>query len=310
MHAVKEQVLLADFTTFKIGGPARYFVAVTTLAELQEALAQVKKNSWPVLVMAGGSNLIVSSKGFAGLAIYIQFGGIKISGHKLTAGAGATMAELVDASIAQGLGGVEWAGGLPGSFGGAIRGNAGAFGGEIKDNIETVTTINANTGQLKHWSNSDCRFAYRDSYFKQSPEEVIILATLTLKPGSSKQLRQTADEHSNYRKEKHPLEYPNAGSIFKNVAVEKIPAAVLEQWRGSIKNDPFPVVPTAKILSDAGLKGERVGDAELSQKHSNYIVNLGAATGEDVVALIQKIQAIIRQKYQIELEVEPELVGF
>lgn len=310
MLKIQENIILAPFTTFKIGGPARYFVKVETVEELQEALVTAREKEWPIFVLAGGSNLIISSQGFAGLVIQIVIESHQIDGHKITAGAATMMSTLVDETVAAGLAGLEWAGGLPGTFGGAIRGNAGAFGGEMKDNIESVTTVNHHSGELTNWTNADCQFEYRGSVFKSQPHEVIIEATLALAPGDSHALRETADSRIQYRQEKHPLEYPNSGSIFKNTPVEKVPAEILPHFQDSIKTDPFPVVPTAKIIADAQLSGLQVGQVQVSTKHTNYIVNLGGGTGEEIVELIEKVRAAVREKFGIELEVEPELVGF
>lgn len=310
MLQIQENIILAPFTTFKIGGPARYFVKVETVEELQEALVTAREKEWPIFVLAGGSNLIISSQGFVGLVIQIVIESHQIDGHKISAGAATMMSTLVDETVAAGLAGLEWAGGLPGTFGGAIRGNAGAFGGEMKDNIESVTTVNHHSGALTNWTNADCQFEYRGSVFKSQPHEVIIEATLALKPGDSHALRQTADSRIQYRQEKHPLEYPNSGSIFKNTPVEKVPAEILPHFQDSIKTDPFPVVPTAKIIADAQLSGLQVGQVQVSTKHTNYIVNLGGGTGEEIVELIEKVRAAVREKFGIELEVEPELVGF
>lgn len=310
MLNIQENVILAPYTTFKIGGPARYFVTVTTVEELQAALVMAKEKSWPIFVLAGGSNLIISSAGFNGLVIQVAIVSHQIMGTKLTAGAATMMSTLVDETVAAGLAGIEWAGGLPGTFGGAIRGNAGAFGGEIKDSIDSVTTVNHHTGEQKNWSNSECQFEYRGSLFKRAPHEVIIAAALTLQPGNPTELRQIADSRIQYRQEKHPMEYPNAGSIFKNTPVENVPAETLPQFQDSIKTDPFPVVPTAKIIADAGLAGLQVGQIQVSTKHTNYIVNLGGGTGEEIVQLIEKVKAAVHDKFGIELDVEPELVGF
>jgi len=307
---IRENISLAHYTTFKLGGLARYFVEVASTGDLIAVIKWAKDQSLPMLVLADGSNLIVSDKGFSGLVIKVGIKELKIDGELLTAGAANSMKELVDQSIDRNLAGLEWAGGLPGSFGGAIRGNAGAFKGEIKDLIESVTTIAIESGHEVTRSNQDCHFGYRESIFKIKGNEVIVGATLKLHSGEKKELRQIADDHIRYRRERHPMEYPNSGSIFKNTPVEKIPPHHLEQWQESIKNDPFPVVPTAKIISEAGLPGLQVGGAQLSTKHCNYIVNLGGATGEDIYELITSIRKIIYQKYGVELEVEPELVGF
>lgn len=306
---LKENIALAPLTTFKIGGLAKYFVRVTTVEELLAALELARKNTWPILILAGGSNLIVSDRGFEGLVIAIEIMGWQIKGEELISAPSTTMAELVDASIEKGLAGLEWAGGLPGSFGGAVRGNAGCFGSEMKDIITSVTSIHVDTRQMVTRDHDDSQFEYRGSYYKYHPE-VIISATIRLRPGDKAELRRIADEHIQYRQARQPLEYPNAGSIFKNVPLEQVPERHLPLFADAIKNDPFLIVPSAKIIAVAGLKGMRVGDAQLSEKHSNYIVNLGQARASDVIALINKIKADIKSRYQIDLEVEPQLVGF
>lgn len=301
---------LAPLTNFKIGGPAKHFVSVKTEAEVLEALELARNNSWPVFILAGGTNLIVSDNGFDGLVIYLKTENwkLKIDQQLLTASASALMAELVNQSIEAGLAGLEWAGGLPGSFGGAIRGNAGCFGAEMKDIITEVTSVNIETGDKVTRNHDDCQFEYRGSYYKYHPE-IIISATVQLQPGDKTELRRIADEHIQYRQDRQPLEYPNAGSIFKNVPLERVPKEHLPLFADAIKDDPFPIMPTAKIIAVAGLKGMRVGDAQLSEKHSNYIVNLGQAKASDIVALIEKIKAEIKSQYQIDLEVEPEIVA-
>jgi len=306
---IKEHQSLASLTTFRVGGPARYYVEVATLEQLQEALRWARHRYQKVFLLAGGSNVIVSSRGFPGLVINIQIDSHAVAGRVLTSGASTSMRVLVDSSITAGLAGLEWAGGLPGSFGGAIRGNAGCFGGEIKDVILSVTSVDIKTGDRVVRNNLECQFGYRDSLFKRI-EEVIVSAQLQLKPRDESELRQIADEHIQYRQQRHPLELPNAGSIFKNTPVEKVPAKELKQFKDSIKTDPFPVVPTAKIIALAGLAQLRVGDAQISEKHTNYIVNRGNATGEQIVELIEKIRTAVREKFNIELEIESELVGF
>lgn len=306
---IEENVPLAPLTTFKIGGPARYFIRVKSVEQLQEALELAKKNSWPIFVLAGGSNLIINDAGFAGLVVAIEINSWHLEGINLTSGASTSMKELVDGSIEAGLAGLEWAGGLPGSFGGAIRGNAGAFGGEIKDIVSSVRSIEMSSDKEIIRDNAACQFAYRDSLFKRVGE-VIIGATVTLRPGNKTELRRLANDHIQYRRDKHPMEYPNAGSIFKNVPLEQVSKQHLPLFADAVKNDPFPIVPTAKIIAVAGLKGLRVGDAQLSEKHSNYMVNLGTASAVDLITLIEKVKTEIRSKYQIQLEVEPELVGF
>ncbi len=308
--AFQENVPLADYTTFKVGGPARFFLEVKTIEEIRNAVAWAIEKGLPIFVLADGSNVIVSQKGFSGLVIKTSINGIKVADNRLIAGAATSMKIVVDCAVSAGMSGIEWAGGLPGSFGGAIRGNAGAFGGEIKDSAEEVVSISLTDGELRKRDNQACEFGYRESIFKKLGSEVIISAILRLKPGEKNQLRAIADDHIMFRQNRHPLDYPNSGSIFKNTPVEKVSEQWQEHFKDFIKTDPFPIVPTGKIIEDSGLKGRQVGGAQVSSKHANYIVNTGGATGEDIFELINQIKQTVREKFGIELEVEPELLGF
>jgi UDP-N-acetylmuramate dehydrogenase len=305
---VEHNVSLSMLTTFRVGGPAEHFVVVGSVEELHQALGVAKEKTWPIFILAHGSNVIASDDGVKGLVILVDIKSWQIEGDRLTSGAGTPMSQLVDATISAGLKGLEWAGGLPGSFGGAIRGNAGAFGGEIKDTITSVVSIDIHTGKEIIRDRQECQFIYRGSFFKQA-REIIISATLQLTSGQKDELRSIANDHIRYRQEHHPMEYPNSGSIFKNTPVEKVPKEIIGQFESVIKTDPFRVVPTAAIIAQAGLAGEKVGQAQLSTKHTNYIVNLGGAKANDIVALIRKIQTTVKDKYGIELETEPEFVG-
>ncbi len=304
---LQENIPLKDYATFKVGGPARFFVRVETASDLHDALQLARAKDWPIFVLAGGSNVIFPDEGFPGLVILIAIQQLDIVGEKLTAGAANMMSELVDASVGAGLAGLEWAGGLPGTFGGAIRGNAGAFRGEIKDVVESVTSVEHQSGRLITRSLEDCDFGYRNSIFKHKGE-VIISAILHLKPGDTSELRAIADQRIAFRQERHPLEYPNVGSIFKNTPVEKVPERWQAHFHDFIKVDPFPIVPSGKIIEDADLKGFQIGDAQVSDKHANYIVNRGKATATDVVALIDHVQETVRNRFGVELETEPEIV--
>lgn len=306
---IETNIPLGHHNTFKIGGPARFFCLVKTVDELKNTFAFAKEQNQDIFILAGGSNLIVADNGFNGLVIKIEIDGFTIEGDRLIAGPSTLMETLVDESIKCGLAGLEWAGGLPGTFGGAIRGNAGAFQGEIKDSIISVKSMDYN-GQTTQRSKVECQFGYRESVFKLKPDGIIIEATLQLKSGNKDDLIAIANDHRQYRQQRHPLEFPNAGSIFKNTSVEKVPKDVLPQFQDVIKIDPFPVVPTAKIIADAGLAGERIGNVQVSTKHTNYIINLGKGKASDLIALIKKVRQVVKDKFNIELEVEPQLLGF
>ncbi len=168
-----------------------------------------------------------------------------------------------------------------GTFGGAVRGNAGAFGGEMKDSILYVNILDKNL-KIKKLSNKQSEFSYRSSIFKKQ-NLIILSAGVKLKKGEGEILKGVAESHINYRKEKHPLEYPSAGSVFKNVDVDTLPLEFQKEFSDKVKQDPFPIVPAAWFIIGAGLTGKQVGQAQISKKHSNYIVNLGGAKAKDVL---------------------------
>lgn len=299
---IQEQVALAPYTNYRIGGPAQYFAVARSIDDVQAGIAAARERGVELFVLAGGTNVIVPDEGVNRFVLKIELGGVQIEGTTATAGAGASMAELVSATVEAGLAGLQWAGGLPGSVGGAVRGNAGAFGGEIRDSLILVRAITSD-GALQTFQHHDCQFGYRESAFKRNGA-VILETSFRLEPGDRSQLESEVEAHQQYRRDRHPLEYPNAGSTFKNVPLEQIPPAFLAEWNHKVKQDPFPIMPVAVIIAAAGLTGYRVGDAQVSEKHTNYIVNLGHATYRDVTAVITHVKATIRERFGIELEEE------
>jgi UDP-N-acetylmuramate dehydrogenase len=207
------------------------------------------------------------------------------------------------------LSGLEWAGGLPGTLGGAIRGNAGAFKGEIKDNLLNVKSLRLEDGEFVERSNAECEFGYRTSVFKKKRGEIIFEATFKMSPGVKEGILSVAKEKIEYRKSKQPLEYPNIGSIFKNIPLEKFKNGLTEELKTHIKNDPVPLIPAAVLISQTGLKGEQIGGAQVSEKHANFIVNAGGAKAVDVKNLIDLVRDKVKQKFGVELETEVESVG-
>jgi len=308
LPGVQKDVAMADHTTFKIGGPAEYFFIARSEKEIITALKTAQKLNIPVFIFGGGSNLLISDNGIKGLVVKIENDDITlVSDDVIEAGAGVTMAQLVSFSIDNSLQGLEWAGGLPGTFGGAIRGNAGAFGGETKDSIFQVTALDHDLN-IKKFNNTECRFSYRNSVFK-AMGWIILSAHVKLKKGDKEELQAIAQSHINYRKEKHPLEYGSAGSIFKNIPVETLRPEFQKEFADKVKQDPFPIVPAAWFVIGAGLTGMEIGEAQISTKHSNYIVNKGRATVKDVLALIDVAKQKIKEKYHIDLEVEVQIVN-
>ncbi|MDP4008860.1 MAG: UDP-N-acetylmuramate dehydrogenase [bacterium] len=299
---LQEGVILAPYTTFTIGGPAQYFLEVKTQEQLVHAVRVARLHNVPFFLLAKGSNVLVSDVGFPGLIIYVRANAWSIEGISLKAEAGVLMSELVEETCKRGMKGFEWAGGLPGTLGGAVRGNAGAFGGEMKDNVVSVTYLN-NQGEVQVIQKDECAFGYRNSLFKEKGFPVL-LAEFRFTEADPKELQDTAQSRIAYRKERHPLEYPNAGSMFKNVPLSSVSESLHEFVSQAVKQDPFPVVPAAFLIAQANLKGMREGGAQVSEKHPNYIVNIGGARAKDVINLVLRVKEKIASQFGIQLEEE------
>lgn len=302
---LQENVPLSLHGSYKIGGSARYFFEVKTDEELFAALDKARKLKAKLFVLGGGTNVLFSDEGFDGAVLKIAFRNVSVDGDVIRVGAGAVMADLLEAAIEKGLGGLQWAGGLPGTVGGAVRGNAGAFGGETKDSVEYVVSFDIATGKFKKRLNNECGFGYRQSIFKNdSRNEIIWEVGFRLKPDDKNEIRKAVEEKIIYRKERHPMEYPNVGSIFKNVDVRAVPDKAIEQFKEKIKTDPFPVVPTAVIIAAANMHGVSCGGAMVSPKHPNFIVNVLNARAVDVKSLINEVKYRVMVRFGINLEEE------
>ena len=307
MISLERNISLAKYSNYKIGGLSRYFVMAKTAEELREALREAKRKKLNVFILGSGTNLIIPDKGFNGLTIKIAIDYITLKGSRVTVGAGVLMENLLDFALKNGLAGLAWAGGLPGTVGGAVRGNAGAFKGETKDTIYSARTLNTKTLKEKVWSQRASRFSYRSSIFKERDgEEVVLEAVFSLRKGDRKKILAEMNDHIGYRKERQPLNYPNIGSIFKNVPLKNVPKKLHKQFAPVIKTDPFPVVPTAYLIAEAGLKGKIHGGAMISPKHPNFIVNVSGAHARDVKALITLVQKEVKKKFGI--RIEPEVI--
>ena len=300
-----KEVNLKDFSNFHIGGPARDFVQAESLDEIIDSVEAAKQVNLPVFVLGGGTNILWSDSGFSGVVLQPALTFIQADGKYITAGVGVSMPKLVSFSVSRGMAGLEWAGGLPGSFGGAIFGNAGCFGGEIKDSIVEVVSLDMNTLKLVRRNNAECGFGYRTSVFKSlDTPEIIVQATIELSDGDKILLGRSVEEKIRYRESKHPLKYPNIGSIFKNVRIEGLPMSIAKEHEHVVKVDPFPVIPAAYLIDRSRLKGLTVGGALVSPKHPNFIVNVRDAKASDVVELIGIVKEKVNDNFSIELEEE------
>lgn len=302
---IQEKIRLAPLTTYQIGGPAEYFVQVESLQQLDQVWQWTRANNLVVRYLGGGSNLLIADEGVGGLVIALPAVNPTIDGLKITVGAGCSLSRLVNEAVDNGLAGLEWAAGIPGQVGGAVRGNAGAFGGWIADNLVEVVAYNFKTNTLEKFSHNECQFAYRHSIFKERPELLIWSVSFALKNGQKEELQAIAESHRQYRREKHPL-LPSAGCIFKNALVTEvaIKSPELLAKAEAVKATGRGEVPAGFIVEQAGLSGLAIAKAQVSPQHSNFLVNNGGATAKEMRTLIEKVQAEVRQKYKLELILE------
>lgn len=313
MVKLQENISLKDYSNFKIGGNAKYFLEVFSKKDLlgglklwQEISKDFSENKKEIFVLGGGTNILFSDDGFDGLVVKNSIDSILSKDNIVTVAAGTSFDKLLKFCIQNSLSGLEWAGGLPGTVGGAVRGNAGAYQGDTKENVIEVESINLKNAQVKTRSKDECLFDYRISIFKAGigKDEIITFIKFNLVKGDKELIREKIQEKINARNLRHPLEYPNLGSIFKNVPIQSFNKEQMKDLTQYIKNDPFPVIPTAKINFLSGLLGKRVGDAQLSEKHTNFIINLGNAKSTQVHQLIDLIKQAVKEKFNINLEEE------
>jgi UDP-N-acetylmuramate dehydrogenase len=315
---VKEGELLARHTTFKIGGPAEYFFEAKSADDAVAAVAAVRMLGLPYVILGGGSNMLVSDGGVKGLVIKMVNRGFAFADDgTLVAEAGAPTGLVSMRASEAGLVGFEWAVGIPGTIGGAVRGNAGAYGGETKDALVSVRALRDGADVIM--TNAECAFAYRDSAFKRNAGWLVLSATFRLvkaaDPEASKaQLKKNLLD----RKAKQPVEFPTAGCMFTNWQPER-PEDVESLRRPldldrdeKIPRTPQGTVPAGWIIDRAQLKGTKVGHVQVSDKHGNFFVSDGKATADDVVALTAFLKTRIRDLTggTVLLHEEVEYVGF
>ena len=300
--SIQENVPLAPLTTFKIGGSAKYLTTVRIDGEIEEALAWAREHRVPFTILAGGSNVLIPDDGLRALVIRIESNLISFNGRELAADAGCNLLALIRSATSKGLGGWEKLSGIPGTIGGAVRGNAGAFGSEIKDIVIKVKALDTESGETREFTNSSCQFSYRQSFFKKNPKWIILRAHIKLnlvEPNESEKLiYETIDE----RERRHLQNVQAAGSFFMNPIASKKVQELFEREKGqSARGDR---VPAGWLIEKVGLKGATEGGAIASLQHPNYIVNTGSATATDVRQLAERIKKAIMDEYGILLEEE------
>jgi len=309
MINIQKNVPIAKHTTFRIGGPAKYFVEVNSTKELKEALNYAKSNKLDFFLLGGGSNLLVSDEGFSGLIVKVKLNDLKIVENSVEAGSGVALAKVVNSSINENLSGMEWAAGIPGTVGGAVRGNAGAYGKTTGDVVESVRVLFIENMEIKNISSNKCKFCYRGSIFKKNPDVIILSAKFNLKKGDKEKSQQEIKERIMQRISGQPKGVGSAGSFFLNpvVADEKLRE---EFERDTGKKPKDEKLPAGWFIARAGLQGKKIGGAMVSEEHANYIVNTGDATAEDVMILASMIKQKIRSDFGVQLTEEVQMLGF
>lgn len=282
---IKQNEPMKNHTSFKIGGPAEFYIKITSIKELQKILEFAKKEKIKITILGNGSNVLVSDSGIKGIVIRTNLKEIKIEPKEqnkieITVDDATPIGFLAQKLLKEEITGFEEISGIPGTIGGAILMNAGAHGKEMKDIVTEITAIDYN-GKIHKFTNEQAKFTYRNSIFS-SGKYIILQAKIILEKGNAKEIKAKMDEYAQFRKEKQPIEYPSAGSTFKR-GIDFI---------------------TAKLIDDAGLKGYTIGGAKVSEKHAGFIINTGNATAQDVLDLAKYVTDKVYEKFGKKIEFE------
>lgn len=286
---LQTNISMSGYTTYGVGGPAKYFLVARTKSELLHALQEAYREAVPIFVFGGGSDILVSDQGFPGLVIKMELREVAFSGTTVRADAGVKMSYLITECLRHELSGLEYAIGVPATVGGAVWANLGARGSELKDAVTQVHVIDPTQSMKELFlTNQECQFSYRESIFKHKPY-IILGATFNLKPIEKAALQERLKELAQLRTKEQDLGSKTAGCAFRN---------------------PSPDKPAGKLIEMAGLKGFALGGAKVSEKHANFIVNTGTATADEIAQLISYIKQQVRDQFGVQLQEEVEYVGF
>lgn len=314
MLDIQKNVPLAQYTTFKIGGPAREFVAVTQEDELIEALRYAKENNLRYYILGGGSNVFFDDKGFDGLVVRTEGDGkIKLlEENQLECWTGESLGNAVGFARDNDLAGLEELSGIPGQFGGAVRGNAGAFGTELKDMVMSVKALDVSEEEpkIKIFNQAECGFSYRSSLFKKNPNFIILSAILQLKNGKKDEIEQRMKEITKKRMARQPQGwYGCAGSFFENPTVENRELIDKFEKDTGVKISDNKI-PAGWLIEEVGFSGKKVGGVEVSEKHANFVINTGTGSAEDIVMLVSLIKQKVRSQLGVQLKEEVNYVCY
>lgn len=299
---------MARHTNFRIGGPASFYIEAKNIDQLIAAISLAKEEGLDWFILGGGSNTLIADDGFEGLIIKIAFRDIQIEGNHVIADAGALSALVARKTAAAGLKGFGWAISLPGTIGGAVRGNAGCFGGETRDQLTKVEVLR--DGEIIELTNEECEFGYRESIFKRN-NDVVLRAHFEFESGNAEELTAELNTFLEKRKSTQPLYAGSAGCLFKNTDVTQ------EELQEILEKIPVPEtmqeqarIGTGWLIDYLDLKGTKVGDAQISNEHGNFVVNLGNATADEIAQLIAIIKTKVRNETGIQIQEEVQLAGF
>ncbi|HTM47850.1 MAG TPA: UDP-N-acetylmuramate dehydrogenase [Bryobacteraceae bacterium] len=297
---------LSRYTRFGIGGPADIFVETDEEEAFIAAMEIARSSGLEMVVIGGGTNLIVADAGFRGIVLRFSGRRLMAAGSRVVSGAGAVLQDLVDFAIGHGLQGLETLAGIPGWVGAAVYGNAGAYGHSLSERVHKVRFLDG--AEARMFSNEECRFRYRDSIFKVRKEWIILSVELNLEAADGALLRRTADDILKIRNEKFPPTMKCAGSIFKNFLLAELPGEVAARVPAAAVREGK--VPAAYFLEQAGAKGMARGDIHVAGYHANLIYNGGAGTARELCELIDELKGRVAQRFGIRAEEEVQYVGF
>lgn len=283
-ECVLQNESMAKHTTFRVGGEADFFVEIGSAEELSNIIKYLKQTDHQYFILGNGSNLLVGDKGYEGVILHLgeRFSDVSVDGRSITAKAGALLSVVAKTAAKENLSGMEFASGIPGTIGGAVVMNAGAYDGEMKQIITEVTVMDEN-GEIMTLDNETMEFGYRTSIIKNRPF-IVLSAKMTLEEGDAEDIRAKMDDFAERRRSKQPLEFPSAGSTFKR------PEGYF----------------AGKLIMEAGLRGYRIGGAQVAEKHCGFVINMGNATAADISELMEEVTERVEKQFSVTLE--PEVI--
>lgn len=283
---IKSQEKLANYTNTQVGGPAEWAFWPHQVQELMDVLEFAHIKRLPITVLGNASNLVIGDAGLKGIVIFLShLNKIEVTDQSIKAGAGVALIDVTQAALEANLSGIEWAAGIPGSVGGAVYMNAGAYGGESADFISSITVLTPDN-EIKIYQQAELEFGYRRSLVQRTGD-IILDATFQLKPGEFKAIEMLMEDFNTRRALRQPLEYPSCGSTFKRPE---------GHYAG-------------RLIMDAGLQGFTIGGAQVSTKHAGFIVNINQATADDYIGVIRHVQEVVAQKFEVQLETEVRILN-